>query len=416
MTRRVRDEEGIVLISAIILLAVVLAFGMALVLLSENQQTASAHEQSSEQAFNLAEAALNAQVGELSSKWPAEKEKVEGEYPFACTEGSSTATNFCPSSASLKAAYPPSISPTTCPAGAPTEAWGSPLSNRWTTYVRDDLEEAPLFNSNLEKGAARFDEGKNEKLWVRAVGVVKCTVVSVISLVSRQQITLNFPHSAVSGNWFRVTNSGKKVIVNTAGEPPGQPGPISMRCEGVEAGHCEEWSKEKEQVSPDTTGAPSQPPITLDEEQLAALKAQAQAAGTFHSGASGTCPKTPEEMNGLPAYIEGCGELLMTAGVGNAKGKAGFLVLADGTLTLKGTTEFWGVIYARNPTNITGAVVTLGGTTQVHGAIDVDGNGGIEFGSSKANLIYEPQAIYELKAYAGATPTRDTFRVLPSNQ
>jgi hypothetical protein len=52
----------------------------------------------------------------------------------------------------------------------------------------------------------------------------------------------------------------------------------------------------------------------------------------------------------------------------------------------------------------------------VRGAINVDGSGGIEFGSSKANLIYEPQAIYELKTYAGATQTRDTFRVLPSNQ
>jgi Tfp pilus assembly protein PilX len=416
MTRRLRDEEGIVLISAIILLAVVLAFGLALVLLSENQQTASAREQASEQAFNLAEAALNAQVGELSSKWPAE-EKEKGEYPFACTETTSAAGNYCPSPTSLKAAYPPSISPTTCPAAAPTEAWGSSLSNRWTTYVRDDLESAPLFNSPAERNAPLFDGNKNEKLWVRAVAVVKCVVVSVISLVARQQVTLNFPHSAVAGNWFRVTNNGKKVIVNTAGEPPAaQPGQIAMRCEGVAPGHCEEWSKEKEQISPNTTGAPPTPPMTVNEEQLAALKAQAQAAGTFHSGASGTCPKNLEETTGLPAYIEGCGELKMTGGVGNAQGKPGFLVLADGTLTLKGNAEFWGVIYARNPTNLTGAVVTLGGTAQVRGAINVDGSGGIEFGSSKANLIYEPQAIYELKTYAGATQTRDTFRVLPSNQ
>ncbi|HWY90072.1 MAG TPA: hypothetical protein VNY31_05310, partial [Solirubrobacteraceae bacterium] len=151
-------------------------------------------------------------------------------------------------------------------------------------------------------------------------------------------------------------------------------------------------------------------------DQLAALRAQAQAAGTFHSGAGGTCPKSLEEASGLPAYVEGCGELKLTGGVGNSKGSPGFLVLADGTFTLKGNAEFWGVIYARNPTNSSGAVVALGGNAHVHGAIDVDGNGGVELGSSKENLIYEPRAILELKTYAGATPTRDTFRVLPSNQ
>jgi Tfp pilus assembly protein PilX len=418
MMTRARSEDGIIMVAALSVLTIVIAFGLGLALMSENQQRAGAREQASEAAFNLAEAALNAQVGQLSSKWPS-PETTAGELPSggACTEATSTAANYCPTAASLSHAYPASLNPTTCSPGTPADAWGSPSTNRWTTYVRDDLEKAPLFNSAAEKTAPAYDANGNEKLWVRAVGVVQCTVVSVITLVARQQITLNFPHTSVAGNWFRVTNEGKKVIVNTAGEPPvGQPGQISMRCEGAAAGHCEEWSKEKEQVSPNTTGGAPQSPITLNEEQLAAMKAQAQAAGTFHSGASGTCPTTLEQTNGLPAFIEGCGELQLTGGVGNSQARPGFLVLADGTLTLKGNAEFWGVIYARNPSNLTGAVVTLGGTAQVRGAIDVDGEGGIWFGSSKANLIYEPKAIYELKTYAGATPTRDTFRVLPANQ
>jgi Tfp pilus assembly protein PilX len=416
MIGRAREQDGIVMVGAVAVLTIVIAFGLSLTLLSENQQRAGAREQSSEVAFNIAEAALNAQVGELSSKWPATEAKA-GELPFSCTEATSTATNYCPTAANLSQAYPTSLSPATCPSGTPPDAWGSALTNRWTTYVRDDLESAPLFNSAAEENAPRYDANGNEKLWVRAVGVAQCTVVSVITLVARQQVSLNFPHTSVAGNWFKITNQGKKVIVNTAGEPPvGQPGEISMRCGGAAAGHCEEWNKEKEQVSPNTTGGKPTPSVTLNEEQLAAMKAQAQAAGTFHSAASGNCPKTIEEMGGLPAYIEGCGELFMTGGVGNSKASPGFCVLADGTLTLKGNAEFWGVIYARNPSNLTGPVVTLGGTAQVRGAINVDGEGGIEFGSSKANMIYEPKAIYELKTYAGATPTRDTFRVLPANQ
>ena len=416
MMARARNEDGVVLVSAIILLVVMLAMGLALLLFGDNQQRASAREQASEAAFNLAEAALNAQVGQLSSRWPAKQEKA-GEFPFSCTEATSTGADYCPTAASLKAAYPASLSPVACSAGSMTDAWGSPLTNKWTTYVRDDLENAPLFNSTAEKSAPAFDENGNEKLWVRAVGVVQCKVVSLITLVARQQIALNFPRNAVAGNWFKVTNEGKKVIVNTAGEPPvGQPGEISMRCEGVLPGHCEEWNKEKEQISPNTTGAPPTAPFAVNEEQLAALKAQAQAAGTFHSGASGTCPKTLEETSGLPAFIEGCGALQLTGGVGNSQASPGFLILADGTLTLLGNAEFWGAIFADNPTNFSGAVVTLGGTTQVRGAINVGGNGGIEFGSSKANLIYNSQAIKEVKSYAGATPTRNTFRVLPVSQ
>ena len=36
--------------------------------------------------------------------------------------------------------------------------------------------------------------------------------------------------------------------------------------------------------------------------------------------------------------------------------------------------------------------------------------------ATKANLIYDSKAIKELKTYAGATPTRNTFRVLPIGQ
>jgi hypothetical protein len=119
----------------------------------------------------------------------------------------------------------------------------------------------------------------------------------------------------------------------------------------------------------------------------------------------------------MPAYIEGCGALKWSGGIGNEKGNPGFLVLANGTLELKGNSEFYGTIYARNvEPEITGAVVILGGTAQVFGSIDVDGRGGIELGSSKVNLVWEGQAINELRVYAGATSTRNSFRILPAGQ
>ncbi len=409
--RRASNEQGFALVTAIILLSVMMGLGLGLLLLTDNQQKASASEQASESAFNVAEAALNAQVGQLSRAWPS---KVGEAYPERCTATESSPTG-CPTPGSLNAGYP-SAGTTTCPASQ-KDAWGSPDTNEWTTYVRDDAGESQYFNSATEQSQKTFDNNGNEKLWVRAVGVVQCRVVTLVTQVARQQIALNFPKDAAVGNWFKVTNKGKKVIVNTAGEPPvGETGPVSMRCSGLTEEECKQWSKEKEQISPDTTGAAPSPSPLLNEAQTEALKAEAQAAGTFHSAALGNCPGSLKEMSGLPAYVEGCGNLKFTGGVSNSAANPGFLVLADGTLELKGNAEVHGVIYARNQSNISGPVVILGGTTTVWGAIDVDGNGGIEFGSSKANLIYEPKAIIEVKAYAGATPTRNTFRVLPINQ
>jgi Tfp pilus assembly protein PilX len=413
--RSPRDEQGFALVSAIMLLMVILGLGMGLLLLTDNQQKASAREQASEAAFNIAEAALNAQVGQVSRAWPGQKTEaypdtlIEDNNPpiVRCTAATSTATNGCPSAGSLSAGYPTAAS--SCSAGTPKDAWGSPLTNSWTTYVRDDKTSGTYFNSSAEQSSPGYDANGDNKLWVRAVGVAQCRMVTLVTLVSRQLVALNFPKDAVAGNWFKVTNEGKKVIVNTEGES-GQPGEISMRCEGVSP--CETWNEAKEQISPNTTKAPPNPATTLTQAQLEAMKAQAKASGTFHSAAN--CPKTLAELNGLPAYVEGCKALKLTGGVANSSSEPGFLVLADGTLELLGNAEFFGEIYAVNPTNSLAAIVVLGGTSKVIGGINVDGRGGIELGSSGApNLIYNSTAINNIKIYAGATPTRNTFRVLP---
>jgi Tfp pilus assembly protein PilX len=413
--RRARDEQGFALVTAIMLASVMLGLGLALVGFGDVQQRAAGRQQASEEAFDIAEAALNAQVGELSRAWPS---KAAQAYPERCTAATSTATNGCPDPAGLSAAYPKAGS-ATCLGKSLSEPWGSPYSNGWTTYVRDDVGESPLFNSASEQStttAPTYDQNGNEKLWVRATGVARCVEVTLVSLVSRQLVGLNFPKDVASGNWFRITNKGKKGIVLPRGlNEEFEPAPIGMRCESV-SGTCEEWEEAKEQIAPNTTKGPPTPTPLLNEEQIEAIKAQAQAEGHFYSGATGTCPKSAAEASGEPAYVEGCGAMSWTGGVGNEKEAPGFLVIADGTLELKGNAEFYGVLYARNPSNYTGAVVSLGGTAQVYGAIDVDGNGGIEMGSSKANLIWNPKAIVELKVYAGATGTRNSFRILPQGQ
>jgi Tfp pilus assembly protein PilX len=408
--RHARDNDGFALVTAIILLSVMMGLGLGLLLLTDNQQKASAREQASESAFNVAEAALNAQIGQLSRSWPSEA-GAEANYPKnGCTAAS--IASGCPSAKSLEVGYP-SAGTTTCPASQ-KDAWGSATTNEWTTYVRNDVGGSPLFNSATEQTALTWAE--SGKVWVRSVGVVQCRVVVLVALVSPQYVSVPFPTSAVSGNWFETSNNGNKVIVDTKGKSS-QAGGVSMRCNGFKGTEqeikekCEKWDEAHGQVSPNTTNAAANPSVTLSTAQLETLKSAAKAAGTYFP--TGKCPESLAETKGNPAYVEGPCELSYNGGSGNSEKSPGFLVLVNGTFRLNGNAEFFGSIYAVNAQASAGVVVEAHGNSGITGGIDVDGNGGISFGSSKENFVYNDSAGEELKGFAGAAATRNSFRVLP---
>jgi hypothetical protein len=418
-----REEHGFALMAAIVLLTVIMGLGLGLLLFTDSQQKASTRQQASEAAFNVAEAALNAQVGLLSHKWPR---KVTEPYPASCTSTSvesSSLTSVCPYQPNMEAAYKYLKGGTTCPG---TGVWGSPLSNQWTTYVRDNGEKSTRFSSSVKEHPSWDAEGDG-KLWVRATGVVQCHAVTVVTLVDRQAVVLNFPENAAIGNWFQVTNSGNHTIVERQ-PAEGEPGAISMRCAGVSAAECEQYDPAKKQVSPPLTENPASPSTTLTSQQLEDLKVEAQANGTYYNATPPYhCPTSIGELSGLPTYVENCGELAVQSnGTANSKAAPGFLIVANGTLQLGGTSTFYGVIYAANlntPPLDSKAIVRLQGGTTVVGEIDVDGKGGIEFGSNGAggnngssNLTYDNSVVPKLETSAGVTPTRNSFRVLPAGQ
>lgn len=432
--RRASSEDGFVLVAAIAVMTIILGLGLGLLMFSDAQQTDSTREQASEAAFNVAEAALNAQIGQLARKWPNPNSTApETEMPRICTASASTETNDCPSPSDLK--LDPNTGQTSC---SGTDAWGSSLSNQWTTYVRRDATEGSseslLFNSAIEEKEPTYPAlPETGALWVRAVGVVQCHAVTVVSLVTRLRIKLVFPEDAITGNWFKVTNEGKKVILNRKGRAA-EAAPISMRCEGRKSlKECEEYSESKEQVSPPIGEEnPQSASATLTSSELATLRDEALAHGTFYSGISPYhCPTSMAELEGVelstdaraPVYVEECGALKITAnGTANTEANPGFLILADGTLELSGTSTYYGVIYAANSQKSSGAIVRLQGKTLVVGGIIVDGEGGIEFGSSgqseknPANLEFDSLATHNLTISAGAASTRNSFRILPAGQ
>lgn len=411
---RARDEQGFALVTALILLSVIMGLGLALLFFTDSQQKASAREQASESAFNVAEAALNAQIGQVSRAWPTEESQLPA---LGCTPSTSTATNDCPTPASMNVPYPTSAA--SCPSSSPQDAWGSPSSNEWTTYVRDDTAGGgtSLFDSAGEKGVARYDANGDNKVWVRAVAVVHCRLVSLASLVSRQEISASFPHTLMSANWFKTGNNGNGSEVIVEGNYPGQTpqsGEISMRCSGFATiSSCEEY-REGQIASASFKPPPGAPSPTLTASQLVPYRQMAEVEHTYYG--PGKCP------TGLPSgklvYVEGpCAVSGGKQEIGNSNEHPGFLIIANGTFEMNGSAEFWGTVYAANKQESSGILVKLGGGAVLHGELCVDGNGGIEVGENhQQNLVYDPRSAVELKVYAGATPTRNTFRVLSSNE
>jgi hypothetical protein len=93
------------------------------------------------------------------------------------------------------------------------------------------------------------------------------------------------------------------------------------------------------------------------------------------------------------------------------------LIIANGTLEMGGQAEFWGTVYMVNEQGSSGVVVRIGGNANLRGEIIVDGKGGIEVGENHSkNLEYDPRSAAEEKIYAGATPTRNSFRVLAASE
>jgi hypothetical protein len=428
---RAREEQGFVLVTAIVLLTVILGLGLGLLLFTDNQQAASTREQGGEASFNLAEAALNAQILQLAREWPG-KPGAEGGSPVqptSCASGSETSlSNFCPDHASLEKAYPNTGA--ACPAGTQGDAWGSPLTNKWTTYVREQWNGSPYFNSTEEKTLNNFDEGPLEggkhkpykKIWVRAVGVVNCHTSVVVSLVAEQLVHANFPESALSANWFATGNEGSKVILNHEGKEGSLAGKFTIRCEPPRTEtNCEEYRKG--QIVPPLTEEEQKPSptpsTTLSAEQLEELKAQAKSEGHFYSGAS--CPgnKELEKLSGKPTYVEGCGGLKFTGGVANSATQRGFLILANGSIELDGGALFYGVVYDANLQKSSETLVTIKGGAKVIGAIVVDGSGGISLGDKGNETVafeYDPTVIHEFEIFTGAAGTRNGFRILPAGQ
>jgi Tfp pilus assembly protein PilX len=416
--RRLRDESGFALMGSLLILVVLMGISLFIIARADTQTSLSAKERINESDFNLAEAALNAQALQLGRSWPTAATS-------ACTPTTS-AVAYCPQPSAIGNGYTTKDYAASC-------ATSSPAPLLWQTQIRDNgTGTYPQYWTTAVNSQPAYDANADGSVWVRSYATVQCRPISVVALVTSTSTPITIANTVLTSNWLKTTNQGRKVLIDTLGvyaQPPpnppltpaSQPSKVVLRCNApVGTSPCANYAAGKGQIQPPalqtSSGTATQ---ALTANQLQALETQAAAAGTLH--APGDCPNSPATLSsptssGAPVVIQGpCAIPIGSNWQINSATAPGVLVIENGTLSMGGTSNFYGLIYMVNKQAASTAVVDISGNAVIQGSVNIDGNGGINIGSSKTNLIYDQRAIALLRGSTGAAVNRGTVRTLPGS-
>jgi Tfp pilus assembly protein PilX len=385
---RLRTEErGVAVVVALAIMTMMLALGLAAIWFGGGQRQLAAGERLREATFNVAEATLNAQIFTLSRSFPGSAATA---FPTTCTNAT-TATN-CPDPSTVNAQF--------------TDREYTGYS--WKTKVQDNGGGNPdYYSTTVAATQPSYDLNGDGTLWVRGEATIRGVTRAIVTQVKAPIQAIPFPRNTVTAGYFGTTNSGKKTVIDTNGasysSTPTQPGLVAVRCSSGPQSSCLNYDASKGQVSPPVyqTGYPAPPLMTSD--QMNAMRGLAKKNNTYYSSG---CPST---LAGSLVFIEN-GNCSYTGGKFNTLASPGMVVIATGTLTLSGNPIYYGLVYAANGQASTGYVVTVGGCSQIVGAVAVDGLGGVLAGSCGVNIAFNPSVFSLAQGYGVPAVIKATWR------
>lgn len=381
--RRLQDETGIAMVTAIMVTLLMFSLGLASLKLVDHQARQSGVERTRESSLTLAEGALNAQANWLIGRWPNNSGLA---YPSTCNQSANT---------------------TTCPEG-PALVNGLPASDKsgaaLVTSIRDDTNGL-FYDDATMAGAPAYDANNDGEVWLRAEGTVRGETRTVVAMAKAVPgISSSFPRYVITAGKVETTNSGRKVIID-GGQSPG----IAVRCTTsppTQGNGCTSWSNDKGQVWPAAVTTGYAQPTAMSDAELAGMKLRAQSAGTHFP----TCPTSLP--SGSIVYIDSGTCTYPGSATYNSSASPGMLILERGTIELGGNTNFYGIIYSANRNELTSNMVMLRGNAQVHGAVVVDFGGGVSAGSSKQNIKYDANAFNVISTNGSVVIVANSWREL----
>lgn len=408
MRRLRQSEEGTVMVTAILVLAIMLTVGMAIMSRADGQTGQSRVQREGESTFNLAEGALTQQIFILGRRGTG---TVTNPYPATCGTGVA-ANGFCPDPARLALSYDNATQ---------KDFAADPTQTSWRTWVRDNASavgaapdtfwtDALLGNPVTGAGGRpRYDQNGDKLMWVRAQATVRGRERAIVGLIRIEPRPVTVPQNTILSGTFETTNNGghSAQIVDTTGSLG-----VTVRCgpsngTGVISG-CLEYEPKKGQIVPDLTHTGYAEKTTLSQDDLDALVDVARANNTYYT-------TKPASLSGEVVVLDpGGSNLWKFTGndVFNAPTNPGLVILVSGKLELNGTVKFYGLLYHTNLGNSTATdLIKVHGNSQLVGGVIVDGPGGVEAGSSgKLNIKFDPNAFNDVNAFGTAGVVQNTWR------
>jgi hypothetical protein len=198
LTRLRHEDSGSVLVTAILVIAVMLGLGLALLSLNDVQAQQSSVERKRDQAFNLAESVLTSEANALSHAWPSSAVVAPsgagptGVAASCASAGFGAVIGAAPPAGSATARIQPNLSASYTDTGY--------AGATWQVNVCDDTVLAPgvapvWSDTVLTPGNLNYDANDNKRLWVRAqstVGGLTHAVVGLVDIGSSSPLPTNF--------------------------------------------------------------------------------------------------------------------------------------------------------------------------------------------------------------------------------
>jgi Tfp pilus assembly protein PilX len=405
---RLRREEGWLVVTAIAVTTMMVGIGLAIFSTVGTQQSMSRQERNRDSSFNLAESALYAQAFILSRNWPYTASPTGGAW--VCTQAVTT-DGICPSFNTIKNA----LDGANIPDFKTGMAWkltvtdnGQP-GNATTDYITNPSD--PNYTN------VAYDANGDKRIWVRADGWAQGKERSLVALLQLETFKEPFPQNVITAGHFHTDNNGNKVLINTQGNSAtgsqvvvhctqGSSDCASMR-DPVQVGPA------PVQYSPPPGGDSSQIPTAMTPSELNRFQVAAQSNGTYFT----SCPSTLQGgvvFIDFPSYSSANTCTYVGNATWNSPTSPGLLIIRNGALSVGGTTTFYGLVYAPNPSCTSDDLVETQGNTHIYGGVAIDCLGGLDVGSSHENVTFDSSAFNNLKTTGAAGLVQNTWRELPA--
>jgi Tfp pilus assembly protein PilX len=404
-----RDEGGWALVSAVMLLAVMIALGLGLAATIDVQSKEGGTQRKRETVFNVAEAALNAQARAVGYQWPG---KGTATTPFVtCTTGATS--DRCPPSAQITKLIP---------------SVDTAAGVTWQTEVHDNgtptLEYYDDAQTRLQPG---YDANGDDKVWVRAQATVAGKTRTMVALLRVQYQQEDILRAAVRTGRLRFTNAGrnKQFIDGQTGgvvQVRCTPGINQPVCLGVEYPHgyikdqddyedaLDQWIQPNNSEQIDLT-----PAMSL--ESLERMKATAKSLGTYYT----TCPSSLAGRVVWIDHVSGCH--VSGGGTMNSATSPGMVIVDGGSLRLTGSGTYYGVLFYTETGALangtlssltTDPAIDLSGTVAIKGGVVTDGNTTINVGDSNsgAAITFDGRGFDAVSSITTADVVQNTWREL----